>query len=1213
VSVDADLSWTAGSDATSHDVYFGTTDPPPFVQNQTQTTFDPGTMANDTTYYWRIDELNAQGTTTGVVWSFTTAPPSVWLNQDVGGPGQAGSASESAGLWTIEGGGWDIWGTADAFHYVYQSLSGDGEALARVVSVENTDSWAKAGVMIRETLTGGSKHAIMVVTPGNGTSFQRRTSTDGSSDHTTPGDGFTAPYWVRLVRSGDTLTGYRSSDGSGWSEVGSATVSMATDVYIGLAVTAHNDGTLCTAEIDNVTVQGAGPPPPGQASNPNPANGATDVSVEADISWTAGTGATSHDVYFGTDSTPDSGEFQGNQTGTTFDPGTMANDTTYYWRIDSVNAGGTTTGVVWSFTTEPVAPPGQASNPSPANGAASVSINADLSWTAGSGATSHDVYFGTDSTPDSGEFQGNQAGTTFDPGTLEYSTTYYWRIDEVGAGGTTTGVVWSFTTAPGAGTGTGLNGDYYDNIDFTAYVLTRTDATVNFDWGSGSPDPSIGADQFSVRWTGFVEPLYSETYTFYTTSDDGVRLWVDSQAVIDNWTDHGPTEDSGTIALTAGVQYDIQMDFYENGGGAVAQLEWSSPSQAREVIPQSQLYEPTAPPPPGQASNPSPANGATDQSIDVSLSWTAGSGATSHDVYFGTDSTPDSGEFMGNQPGTSYDPGTLYNSTTYYWRIDEVGPGGTTTGVVWSFTTEAATPPPGQASNPNPANSATDVSVTTDLSWTAGSDATSHDVYFGTASPGTFQGNQTGTTFDPGTLANDTTYYWRIDEKNAIGTTTGVVWSFVTGEAAGPVTLSSVDFETDFGDWSNVTGDDDDWYRNQGSTPSSSTGPDHDNTIGDATGWYAYMETSSGYANTAGDEVILESSNYDGTTYDITLSFYYHMYGSNIGTLNVDVYDGSWHNGVWSLSGQQHSSSGAAYTQAIVDLSAYSGTIQIRIRAVAAGSYRGDIAIDDIEVTGTPTGPPQPPGQASNPSPANGATGVSINADLSWTAGSGATSHDVYFGQTTSPPFVQNQAGTTYDPGTLSELTTYYWRIDEKNAAGTTTGVVWSFTTESAPPPPTLTAYYCDVDRMSSSLPMTVGGNLNSKTEATSAQYDAIASSDNSRWTTPDPGSRDEVFLWLENSVTEGSITSIDLTFEGYLSGSSATFSIWARDVANGEWDQIGTTQSIPTGSDGTMTRSITSDIGNYVSGETLIWGVYESTSSQSLNIDYVNVVVNTD
>ncbi|MDH5442875.1 MAG: fibronectin type III domain-containing protein, partial [Hadesarchaea archaeon] len=166
-----------------------------------------------------------------------------------------------------------------------------------------------------------------------------------------------------------------------------------------------------------------------------------------------------------------------------------------------------------------------------------------------------------------------------------------------------------------------------------------------------------------------------------------------------------------------------------------------------------------------------------------------------------------------------------------------------------------------------------------------------------------------------------------------------------------------------------------------------------------------------------------------------------------------------------------------------------------------------------------------------------------------------------------------------------------------------------SATTEAPPPPPTMTAYYCDVDTMSSALPMTVGGNLNSKTEATGAQYTAIGSSDDSRWTTPDPGYGDEVFLWLEmyTSMAVETIGSIELHFEGYLSSESANFSIWARDLVNGEWDQIGTTQSIATGADGTITRTITANIANYIAADgKLIWGVYESADSRSLNIDYV-------
>ncbi|MEH2322498.1 MAG: PA14 domain-containing protein [Nostoc sp.] len=143
-----------------------------------------------------------------------------------------------------------------------------------------------------------------------------------------------------------------------------------------------------------------------------------------------------------------------------------------------------------------------------------------------------------------------------------------------------------------AGNGNGLKAEYYDNIDFTNLKQTRTDATVNFNWGTGSPDPSIGAETFSARWTGQVEAKYSETYNFYSTADDGVRLWVNGQQIINKFVDQSATESSGAIALVAGQKYDIKLEYYENTRDAVSRLSWSSSSQSKEIIPQSQLYSP---------------------------------------------------------------------------------------------------------------------------------------------------------------------------------------------------------------------------------------------------------------------------------------------------------------------------------------------------------------------------------------------------------------------------------------------------------------------------------------------------------------------------------------------------------------------------------------------------------------------------------------------
>jgi PA14 domain/FG-GAP-like repeat len=149
-----------------------------------------------------------------------------------------------------------------------------------------------------------------------------------------------------------------------------------------------------------------------------------------------------------------------------------------------------------------------------------------------------------------------------------------------------------FEMEPLIGTGTGLLGQYYNGVNFESLQLTRIDPAITFNWGVGSPGGSLNADEFSVRWTGKIQPKYSETYTFYTASDDGIRLWVNGQQLINNWTPHGVTQDSAIITLVAGQKYDIKLDYYEDKGETAVGLSWSSISQAKEVIPQSQLYEP---------------------------------------------------------------------------------------------------------------------------------------------------------------------------------------------------------------------------------------------------------------------------------------------------------------------------------------------------------------------------------------------------------------------------------------------------------------------------------------------------------------------------------------------------------------------------------------------------------------------------------------------
>lgn len=179
--------------------------------------------------------------------------PAGWQSRDVGAVGVQGSTSESAGTFTVRGAGADVWGTSDAFHFAYRALSGDGVIVARVASISGTQPWTKMGVMIRESLTPDAAHAFMIVSASKGLAFQRRTTAGGISTHTAGGTG-TAPRWVKLARTGPVMTAFVSADGAAWTEVGSDTFSMGTDVLVGLAASSHDATQTASARFESVTV-----------------------------------------------------------------------------------------------------------------------------------------------------------------------------------------------------------------------------------------------------------------------------------------------------------------------------------------------------------------------------------------------------------------------------------------------------------------------------------------------------------------------------------------------------------------------------------------------------------------------------------------------------------------------------------------------------------------------------------------------------------------------------------------------------------------------------------------------------------------------------------------------------------------------------------------------------------------------------------------------
>ena len=179
----------------------------------------------------------------------------VWQTQDMGNAGNTGYVTTNGTTFTVSGSGLDIWNNGDAFRFLYQTHSSDGQFIARVIGITPTDPWAKAGVMIRESLDSGSRHAMMVLTPSNGLAFQQRVMPLDASATTTLGPSVAPPYWVRIIRGANTLTGYASTNGASWTQVGTVSISGFNSTALwGMAVTAHNNTLTNVATFDSVAL-----------------------------------------------------------------------------------------------------------------------------------------------------------------------------------------------------------------------------------------------------------------------------------------------------------------------------------------------------------------------------------------------------------------------------------------------------------------------------------------------------------------------------------------------------------------------------------------------------------------------------------------------------------------------------------------------------------------------------------------------------------------------------------------------------------------------------------------------------------------------------------------------------------------------------------------------------------------------------------------------
>jgi hypothetical protein len=471
------------------------------------------------------------------------------------------------------------------------------------------------------------------------------------------------------------------------------------------------------------------------ASSPSPSDGILYPDTWATLRWVPGQSAVSHDVYFG-ESFADveagvRGTFLGNQTsaylnvglsGSPYSEG-LSPGTTYYWRIDEVEAGGTKhKGNVWSFTTLSLT----AFAPYPPDGSKFVDLDVTLSWTPGFGDVSHNVYFGDDFNDVSegigDTFRSNQVSASFDlgilyPDGLIPNKTYYWRIDEVETAGVTIheGDVWSFTaTIPGLGT-------IFQEIWYDVYSESL-EALKNHWKYPNQPDETtllnrsetgnnLG-DNYGGRIHGWLYVPLTGNYTFWICTDDQGELWLskdddpknveliayvkDSPAASTGWAPRNmwtkyASQKSNPIRLMAGNKYYIMALWKEAFGDDHCQVAWEGPGiPERTIIPGCYLSaEPVG-------TYPQPADGAKIGNKTPVLYWNPREAGVVYDVYLGTNyylvnnasRWDQSGIYRGRWNIASYAAEELVVGWTYYWRIDEVEAKGwtITKGSVWSFT-----------------------------------------------------------------------------------------------------------------------------------------------------------------------------------------------------------------------------------------------------------------------------------------------------------------------------------------------------------------------------------------------------------------------------------------------------------------------------------------------------------------------------------------------
>jgi parallel beta-helix repeat protein len=602
----------------------------------------------------------------------TLSPPAPFTAGDIGSPSLTGSTSYSSGVFTVSGSGDDIWNSSDQFQFASTPVSGNQTLIARLTSQSDTNVWAKAGVMFRSTSSASSAFVAVFQTPGSGVNLMWR---DGSGNlNYVQAAGVSNPVWLKLVRNGNVFTGFDSSDGVNWTQIGAVTISLPTTGLMGLAVCSHDNTQISTATFDNVTLQLTAP---------------TGLVVSAaatgslSLSWNADATASSYQIQRSTDGVNFSPIATLAAVTSYTDPATLQPGTEYYYRIIATNA----------LDSSPVSAVASATVPAPATPAgvtAAAGVGAiTLSWTAGAYDTAYNIYRATtpggeSATPlASGVTSTSYTDTTASPG-----ITFYYTVTGVN-GSASVGTInqsapsaevsaASFITAvyDGSFEQASVNGSYaYDPA--TQYWKFSGNAGIEANgsaWGAAAAPygtqaaflQSLNATSGgTISQTITVADAGSFDFSFFSAQrlsygTEPIAVSVDG-TLIATITPGSTTFQSYTtpaVTLSAGSHI---LSFATTSTSSIDSASFIDQVSVA-VLP-----------------NPPTAVTATAGTGQITLSWTAPLGAVSYSIFRGTTSggeatTP----LASNVTANSYTDTTAAAGTTYYYTVSAINAAGQT-------------------------------------------------------------------------------------------------------------------------------------------------------------------------------------------------------------------------------------------------------------------------------------------------------------------------------------------------------------------------------------------------------------------------------------------------------------------------------------------------------------------------------------------------------